>query len=636
MEYTQEEIQRIVSSVIEIIRKSKAKQGTFWDWLEKRTNIMKPKDDLPLFYPEYYSITHQAERIRVHAEPGIFPEELFLMRSPNMIQKEFDYIKGNFKQTSLPVFIDFINTLGRCFADDNWNLTYEKGDELQEYLEKKIARLGSLEIFVKTLLPTLMTTDAMGVMAIDIPDFELLYDEDGNPIVDKEGNNKVDEGKELKPQPYFYPSKNILAFKEEEYYLILMHEKTLVDYNGKKCYEGLKFAFYDKDNIWHISQTGKYTDYTFTYELRINHNWDRVPVKRMGGIPKIICDRLVFVSPFIYVADLLDIVLLDSSNIFISKSKCVYPYRISVGDVCEFKDSTGNICIDGTIFNPSTSAHYVCPSCNGMGLKSRITPMGELLLKPKTREGAGDELTSDEAMKFVAPDVTTLEFLRKEIQENIQKSKQILHIYESNTEVHTEGNVTATGMAIDMKAMYAFIKPLSDQVFGMWEFLIDGIGFMRYGSNYKKPTLYYPTSFDFLTEQDYLFAIGEAKKAMLPPFIIETKIKQYLQSIYYSEEKTARVFRLISAADRLLVFNDDEIAFKLSKGLADKWESVLHDSALNFIDEMLLENTKFFEMEFGEQIDELIAKAKEVAATLIAPAPAGTETQTVVTDILNA
>lgn len=637
MAYELTDIQKIVEQVVEVIKGTEKKQEKFWDWLEDRVNIVKPKAKLPEFYEEYCVIVKQAERIRIHAEPGLFPDELFIKRSPNMLQKEFDYIKANFKQSSLTVFIDLINTISRSFADGNWSIDYGKENEdFQEYLETGIIRTNSLENYVKSLVPTLMMIEAMGVLAVDVPSFELKYDAEGNPAVDEEtGGYIVDQSKPLNPQPYFYPSKNVLAYKQKEFYLLLMDEKTIVQVGDRNVRQGLKFAFFDKDNIWHISQIGKYEDYKFDYQLRIQHNWNRVPVEHMGGVPKIINNKLLFVSPFLYTTDLLDTVLLDTCNLFISKSKCVYPYRISVGDVCEFKDSTGNQCIEGMIYDTKNDKHYTCPSCFGLGLKSRISPAGELLLKPKSREQTGDELTADESMKFVAPDVTTLEFLRSEIKENITKSKQILHIYESKTEVKTQDNITATGMVIDQKAMYAFIKPISDQMFARYEFLIDAIGYIRYSSAYKKPTLYYPSTFDFLTEQDYLLAIAEAIKIGMPPAVVETKIKAYLQSIYYSEEKTARTFKLIDAADRLLAISNDDIDFKLSKGLADKWESVLHDSGIYLINKLLLEDDKFFEKELKDQIIALEDAAKDLASSIVQEQPAETTTGEVVNDIIN-
>lgn len=640
MIYELPDIERIVGSVVDIIKQSSIikTQGTFWSWLSNRTNLVPKADSkVPVFYEEYPLITGQAERIRIHAEPGIFPDELFIVRSPNMVQKEFDYVKSNFKQTSLPVFIDYINTIGRCFSDDNWNIDYKEDgkkevdeDSLRHYLENGIKHYGSLENFIKFTLPTLMTIDAMGIIAINIPGFPTKANEEGELI--------YDESELLQPQPYYHPSKNILAYKDDEYYLALLNEKCWIDYHGSRKKEGLVFYFYDKNNIWRIEQTGKYVDFKFEYTLWYEHGWGQVPCQRLGGIPKIIGDKLIQQSDFLYVCDLLDIVLLDSSNLFIVKSKCAYPYRISVGDVCEFKDSQGNQCTDGMIWsnasNAGHGAHIPCPACYGIGLRSRITPLGELLLKPSTRENVGgDALTADEAMKFVGPSKDMFEVLIGEIDKNLKQSRDIMHVYQSNSEVKGNPNDTALGMAIDEKSMAAFIKPKSDRMFGKYDWLIYGISYMRYRKE-SEHVLTYPTNFDFNTDADYLFQIGEAKKNGLPPVVIETKIDKYLQSSYYSEKSTADIYNLISKADRIIALNNEDISFGLTRGLIQKWEAILHDSGLTLIQELLRENEKFFEQDLTAQIEALKVKAQAIATAIVPAAPAAGATQAAVTDIL--
>lgn len=637
MSYEEKEIQSIVTSVTDIIRQSAIvkTQGFFWSWLSNRTNLVPKADSkVPVFYEEYPLITGQAERIRIHAEPGIFPDELFLVRSPNMIEKEFEYVKANFKQTSLPVFIDYINTISRSFSDDNWSIDYkekESEDSLQDYLEHGIKHFGSLENFIKFTLPTLRTIDAMGIIAINIPGFPTKLNDEGELI--------YDEGGLLEPQPYYHPSKNILAYKDDEYFLVLLNEKCWIDYSGVRKKEGMVFYFYDKDRIWKIEQVGKYIDFKFEYTLWYEHNWNKLPCKRLGGIPKIIGDKLIQQSDFLYVCDLLDMVLLDSSNLFIVKSKCAYPYRISVGDVCEFTDSQGNICNKGQLWNKNMhngqGGYSKCPACNN-GLVSRITPLGELILRPQMREenAVSDNLTADEAMKFVGPSKDMFEVLIEQIDKNLEQSRNIMHVYQSNTNVKGNPNDTALGMAIDEKSMAAFIKPKSDSMFSMWDFLIYGIAYFRYKKE-SDHVLSYPVNFDFNTDADYLFQIGQAKKNGMPPVVIETKIDKYLQSSYYSEKSTANIYKLISASDRIIALSSDEIDVAVSRGEADKWEKILHDSALTLIETLVRDNEKFFEQDMKTQIEQLQKAAQNKAASITQAAPAGNETQAAVNDILN-
>jgi hypothetical protein len=136
---------------------------------------------------------------------------------------------------------------------------------------------------------------------------------------------------------------------------------------------------------------------------------------------------------------------------------------------------------------------------------------------------------------------------------------------------------------------------------------------MRYGDNYRRPVIKRPVNYDFYLESDYLAQINEAILAKQPPFVIQSIIYKYLQTLYYPDVHGQQVFNLISQTDRLLTMGMDEINLKLSKGIVDKWEVVLHDSAINFVSELVLENPNFFEQDFETQKEQLIAKARQVA-----------------------
>ena len=63
---------------------------------------------------------------------------------------------------------------------------------------------------------------------------------------------------------------------------------------------------------------------------------------------------------------------------------------------------------DGKIF--ADGHEKTCPSCNGTGLKSRLSPLGTMLISPSTKFDAGEVGATQDPLRFVSPDVTTLEF----------------------------------------------------------------------------------------------------------------------------------------------------------------------------------------------------------------------------------
>lgn len=579
--------------------------------LKKVDNATRQKKVVePVYYPSYPVVTDYMERISVHAEIGKFPSKLFSKRSPNQEEKEFEYVRDNYKQVTLPVFVDYISTITRPFHDANWNIDYmEDGDKykempLQEYLQKGIKNHGSLENFVKFIVSQRKAVDANGIIAIKP---HSLFVKEG----ENEGEFIIDSDILNEPVPVYYSSKKIVAESADKYTMVLLDEKTEVEYGGNKVMMGHKFEFYDDENIWIIEQTGKFIEYTFKMAVYFNHEWKKVPVIKLMGVPQVSEEGVIWQSPFLYVTDILDLVTLNHSNLQMSINTCVYPYRVMIGDVCEWKDTDGNVCCDGSITDKLNKVNS-CPSCKGTGLKSRISPLGTMLLKPKTRLEDGDSTFTQKPLEYISPQVTTLEFLEDKIAKDEEKARKILHLQTSNSVVKGSENLTATGMTLDLKAMYAFVKTVSDQTFYIWEFIVDAIGHMRYGSDYRKPKFTYPTTFDFVTESDIIAQLKAAVDGGLPPFVIYSIIYRYLQTLYFNDQKTASIFNLIVRTDRLLTLSNEAIALKIARGTAHDWEDILHSSAINFVNDLIDENPKFLEQDISVQKQQLIDKAKSI------------------------
>lgn len=562
----------------------------------------------PVFYPSYPVIVDYAERIAIHAEIGRFPAKLFAKRSPNQEEKEWNYVKDNYKQVTLPIFIDYLSTITRPFHDANWNIDYESDEEkfsdfpLQDYLDKGIQNHGSVENFVKFIVSQRKAVDANGVIAVK--PHTLFTKLSGENII-------IDPDRLTEPVPVYYSSKNIVAWKDGKYAMIMLDHKCSCSYYGATEMKGHKFEFYDDENIWVIEQVGKFVDYNFKITLFFNHEWKRVPVIKLMGIPQVTDEGVIWQSPFLYITDILDLIALNHSNLQVSINMCVYPYRVMYGDVCEWKDKDGNVCCSGVITSIDNK-FYDCPSCHGSGLKSRISPMGTMLLKPKTRLEDGDSTMTQKPLEYISPEVTTLEFLENKIAKDEAKARSILHLHTSNSIVKGNENMTATGMSLDMKALYAFVKTVSDQTFYIWEFIVDAIGFMRYGDDFKEPKFTYPTTFDFVTESDIIAQLKAAVDGGLPPFVIHSIIYRYLQTLYFNDQTTASVFNLIVRTDRLLTLGNEEVALKVARGTVHNWEEILHTSAINFVNELMDENPKFLEQDLATQKAQLIEKAKAI------------------------
>lgn len=577
----------------------------------------KKKPDWQDFHPTYKQAIHNRDRIRYHAEIGGFPEDLFINRAPNQTDQEYQYIKANYKQTTLPVYMDYHQTITRCFNDGNYDLIYDQTEEndddsLQSYLEKDIRIFDSLESYMKSAIVHLKALDSEGVICIKPDNIQYIQ----NPESEDENDIILDTSELLTPQPFFYRCDQVLKKQFDDYYLILLDEKSLVDYGNKNTKMGFVLEMYDKEKITRITQVGKYVDFEFVYQEYFYHDWQRCPVIEMKGVPQLIDNNVLWQSHFLYACDNLDLALMNAQYLQASIAKVCFPMTVMLGDDCSYSETdsaSGQIltCNNGKIFIPSLDGSEqrmkTCPSCNGSSVAGRLTSMGTLYLRKSDWRGPGD--SPKDALYHVGPPVDSLEFVFDNVENNTLKARKILHLYDSNSQVKTQ-DPTATFMAIDMKAMYAFIKPISNQLFEIWEFMMDAIGWQRYGKDYKKPTLHYPDTFDYNTEADYLYQISEAQKAGLPPFVIHSIIERYLSTLYYNQKEVAAAFRLIIETDRLLTISQNDINIGLTRNAVQVWEKVLHDSAFVFV-KQLMRDESFMELDFEDQQQALIELAKK-------------------------
>jgi len=606
---TEQEIRAVTDRVIDTMRKSKDRKD----------------EGLPEYHNTYVHSIEMKEAIEVHAIPGKKPTKLVADRAPNQTDQEFRYAMANYQQTTMPVFLDAVHTMQRAFSDNNWSIDYRQGDDkqndLQEYFEVTIADTPlklTYESYMFQVVPSLKMIDAMGCIG---------YKPAFIPVVETmEGEFLIDGSVLFDPIPQYYPCESVMAYMESKWYLFLTEERSWVDWGHGKEQTGLVFEFYDDTTIWRIEQTGKKIDWEFNYVVYYNHNLGYCPVDRLKGIPANLNGEIIFQSLFLFATPLLNDVILDSIMLRSVKAACVFPYRVMAGNIClntmEINGEIQNCDGTGWFRDHTTGKSICCPACLGSGAKDRISPHGVLLLKPETAFKEGELKTSQPAMYYVEPTVSTPTFLRSEIETNTNKSRQILHLRDSATKVQTTAtDVTATEVVMDQKALYSTVKMFSDQVFDLYEFGIRTMGRMRYGDAFEEPIIVRSVTFDFATEYEYMERISMAIKNGMPSFVVYEIVLRYIKTMFYNETDRAQAFDLLVTTDSLLVIPYDQINLELARGIRAPWEVVLHDSGISIIKSLTIANPSFFDQEVQAQKDQLIAEAKRIADTNKAAMP---------------
>ena len=559
---------------------------------------------LPYYYEGYAAAVNQRKRIKVHANIDEFPYELFKKRAPNQNDEENEYLRENYKNTTHPVFVDYLSVVTTGLNDYNWSIEYPQNAESYiEYIDNGIKGFTSLDGYVKKIIPTTKAKDPNGVVTFTV----------APNLVEVDGELRIDDTENLKPQPIYYKCDNVVAWGDD-HAMLESHEKSAVEYYGKIQRVGRVFYYYDTEYIYKIVQKGKLIDNLFDIVPVFKHDLGYLPCDKLKGVPSILEDgSIYYTSPFYYAVDLLDWSLTYSNYLNVSVANSAFPFRIMVGDACDFQ-SEGGKCFNGKWISNDGSAGGHCPECNGSGMKVRVSPMGTYLLRPKQGQDEGDTSFTN-PVEYVSPDRNILDFVKELAKQYFNDARSILHIHTSNSEVKGSEDMTATGMAIDQKAKFAFVQPISDQDFDIYQFYLDLFADLR-GEESAKLT--YPKTFDFLTEADILSDIAVARASKAPAAIIHSLIYQFIDRRFHSEGEKAKAIEVLIAADRLLTLTSDEIIQRKAQGAIDNWEIILHDSGLKFINDLILEDANFLNLELTEQVAKLTELAKSTAPNPLA------------------
>ncbi len=606
---TPEQVQEIVRSRAALIkpyyRDGEIKRGDKGDPLRRGA-----KTPWPEFWPGYNEAVRERDELAVHIEYGVFPDHLFKERSPNQTDKEYEYVKANFKQVTLPAYVDYENTIRRALHESNWRLDFtDEGADFSYYVHNEIGELGALTAWAQYVLPKIKTLDPMGVictMPKSLPITEGVDEATGEAIM------VIDPKELVEPQPIYFCVDKVWGYEPGYWYALLTNEKSMVSKGGKMVKEGIVYWLVDDMNCWRVAQTGLAFELQFEITLHFQHDQGYPPCIFLMGTPTIYGDRVVYQSHYLPAKPSFDTVLLDTMNLFASKSSSAYPYRVMLGGECEYQTAQMTRCVGGDLFGVdeenNTVNHGTCPKCKGTGLAARLGPNGVLFVHEGKR-GEGAPLGVKDAMTFVEPAATTLTFLRDEIIDQTNEGRRMLHLA-AEQPMQGGDQKTATEAGIGVKAQMAFIKPISDQIFTILDFVLDSIAIQRYGVEGEKLYHVIPaTTFDLRTEADYM---AEFKESLtMPPALRQTVLDGYLHTKYSGNPELRETFDAIALADRLWILQAGEIAAMQAKTPIEPWEMGLHNDALSIYERLLLEKG-FMALDKYAKADRMQAKAKEL------------------------
>jgi hypothetical protein len=575
----------------------------------KEGALTKGKDGLyPEMWPGYNRASQQRHQLLPHIVQGEFPDHLFMERAPNQTERELAWLKANYKPVTLPVFSDLKNTVGRALHERNWALEFAENpaaEDVEEYVTEGIKEWGSLANFVKSAGVSTMLQDSMGVLTFLPTTIPAIEREDGTMVMDPLGV--------MDPDIAYYQCEDVWGFEYDRYYMLLREEKSMVQWGNTSKPWGLVLWVVDDEKVWRIEQTGRMLDWTFNIVEEFTHGVGFPPCIHWGGEAVYRKNRLVWESPYLAVAGILDIAMLQEHYLRASEAKCVYPHTVVMGAPCDFVDNEHHACDGGQIkyMVGEREVTHECPSCKGSGWKTRLSPMGQVVINPNPDQMGADSTTinATNALAFVSPSVDTVRYIWERYEGNIKAARNIMHLDAEAPMVGGDAK-TATEAGLNARAKDAFVKPIADRLFVIKDFAVLCIGKMRHGKDWQDYVLRPPSHYDLRTDADLLAEIAQAMEKRLPPPIVDYLTWQYVQSRYGNDPEAMDNFAVVLRADRLQTMDWQAIQTEAAAGRVKPWEILLHFGGMGIWEKMTAQNPALKELDVTDRVDRLIAQAK--------------------------
>lgn len=569
--------------------------------LDDKNKQHKKREDETLFNATYKKSVKQANELKPHADADYYPHELFKDLNPHRREDESRWLKENYEPYTLPIFIDFMNTIKRGVNENNYSINWpENQEDLKKYCLQDLPTYENIQSWFKDVLFDLKIKDANGVFAVRPKTIPYVISDDGVPI--------VDDQQKLEPIPVFYDSSKSLFYIENQLFIGLSDEKSKVIEGNKSVMTGFVVYIYTPNVIYKMTQINKRVDYDFEITEWFVHDWGYLSAWKAKGLPRLIDSNIYYQSPLYFAKAPLNTALKNKMVLEMAGTNTAFPIRIMMTTICDYVDNlsgaecvNGKLTLEGEIKSP-------CPSCHGRGIKDNPSAGGTIIVN---EELVGDSSNPMDRVRYASPSVDILKWMDEKCRSEENSARSILHL--KNSMDQATGDISATGRQLDMNSTYAFMMPILSQGFDIFENVITSIAYYReaYDEFIK---INRPVDIDYKTSNDYLADYKAAVEAGSPPIVILGFLEKYIKSLFYASKNDEAVWKLVLAVDSLVAQSNDEVRQLIGSGIIQKWQAVLHVSIFSYIDRLINEVPNFLELDLNDQKARIEALAKADAA----------------------
>lgn len=570
-------IQRQFKLVNEMLPEIRGEEGEitkeFQEYINEIGAASKPKRHK--FYDK--SVEHMKE-MGIHMT-GDNPKKLLDKNRPNEDKIAKKYRLDSYEPETKASANKVTSVINRIYNERLFSINYPKSpvssienDDLEDYLTKDMPLYVSLINYIKSVFTKMHLKDANAVLGV-LPDFE------------------IEDTEKFEPLPIFYTAEEVVDFKDNEFYVILI--------GTEKKDQSQTVTIYDKQWITTFFREKHGDDFELNFEWQ--HGFDHVPAFRIGGVviktepPQLFESFIAGVLPHWNKA----------ANMFSDAGVCIinnaYPDKWEYTVDCTAKGCTGG---QVTVTNADSSHSDInCTVCQGTG---NISFKGPFSIYRVNRDALNvDAPLPIPPFGYGEKELGSTELLLKEGDKQIEKGYSAVNMDILNKVGENQSGVSKI---IDRQDLDGFLDVYSSHIFKyVFPNLIWNIMLWRYFVSFKEneeslmeyfPLIKEPTTFDVYSITLLTEEFAKLKEAGVGGAFLSGMQKDIIDK-RFPDEMTKKFLNTIIDIDPLGQLSNEEML--TNSRVIGRIEMYIHTYSKDLVEESIESNKDFLTLTLAEQ-----------------------------------
>lgn len=490
--------------------------------------------------------------------------------------------------TKQPCF-KVMNSLKKIVKSPDWKIDFTQSKLLSKFPENE-----QLEEYTSEYLPFAKSIESW---YYNIGLKEILSDPNGLICTLPISYELKDKTEIRKPYPYFVASEKVYDYVDNEY-AVFESTKTY-EYpstDGKRQTKDFVIVVVTKTDVFEVKKLNSKGDYSIEPVLELK--FDRLPVRRGGGIYKTIIDNSVIYDSFLTpILPGLDAAARESSDLDAEVVQHIFStmwYYSSQG--CTTCNGGGSVMKAGK--------KVVCGTCEGNGVIKK-SPYKDLVVKP-TELGQNDMKAPFAG--YIEKNTEIVKIQDERIDAHIYKALSAINMeFLANTPLSQSGKAKEVDKdelnnfvyGIAYHSVENIIKPIYEDIN---DIRVMDLGLSQEALHEMMPLIPVPERFEILSE-NYLEDRLVAVKDKLDPLIYAGMEMDFVAKKFESSPEVRDSYKVIKLIDPIPNLTDDEINNSVMNGTILKSDAIIHKYKNFFVKKAVFENPGFLGMDLNKQVE---------------------------------